>query len=101
MNSPVTDRDAADGLLLLAAACTVAELLAQIETLTKERDDAVAIARLNQQTLIGLVAGYDEERRCIEVDPDPGCLECTANTTPIDRTTGPCAYHRARKITHA
>lgn len=47
------------------------------------------------EALRGLLSAYDPERAVIDVEPDPGCLECTAGTTPHDRQTGPCAYHKA------
>ena len=47
------------------------------------------------QVLRDLLAKYDPERQCIDVEPDPGCLECTAGATPNRLNTGPCAYHRA------
>lgn len=30
--------------------------------------------------------------------PDHGCIHCTAGTVPDIHNTGPCAYHRARKL---
>jgi hypothetical protein len=98
MSAHAVDREAADRLLMLAAVQTVAELLAENASLAKRLDDALAIARINQESVIGLVARYDEERQCIPIEPDPGCLACTSGTTPNDRNTGPCAFHRAKGV---
>lgn len=40
------------------------------------------------------LATTDFEESCIFIGQDAGCPECTANTVPYDRTTGPCAWHR-------
>ena len=29
---------------------------------------------------------------------ESGCLDCTANTTPVNLTTGPCVYHIAKHV---
>lgn len=44
----------------------------------------------------GFLANYDPESAAILVEPNPGCLECTAGTTPNHLNTGLCTYHQAR-----
>lgn len=48
--------------------------------------------------IMALINAYDPEEARIPVEPDPGCLLCTAGTTPYDKQTGICTYHRARRL---
>lgn len=45
-----------------------------------------------------LFKGFDGETNRINVYPDPGCLLCTAGTTPNRLNTGTCAFHRLAKF---
>lgn len=45
-----------------------------------------------------LFESYDEESSAIHIYPDPGCLICTAGTTPDRLQTGTCAFHQLRQI---
>lgn len=45
-----------------------------------------------------LLNNYDAEAHVIHVSPDPGCLECTAWTTPNNKNTGLCAFHKATNL---
>jgi hypothetical protein len=67
--------------------------------LRNERDQFRLAAQSNHDIVVDLVKRYDEERHCIDVEPDPGCLECTSGTTPNDHNTGICALHRATGVT--
>ena len=78
--------------------------LSDLGDIRREEARRVRVARLHSkaeemyETLADLLDDYDEERQAIAVEPDPGCIDCTVGTTPDDRNTGLCAFHRAWAI---
>ncbi len=48
--------------------------------------------------MLGVVQDFVKDYENGYEQADAGCLECTSGTTPNDRNTGPCAYHRAKAI---
>lgn len=52
--------------------------------------------------MLGIIKGFVDDFDNDDRTPqDAGCLDCTAGTTPNDRNTGPCFYHRAEALLKA
>lgn len=85
----------ADGLFLSPAARNAESDAALIRQLKEDVQTERLRVRAAVHVLRSFICNYDPERAVIDVEPDPGCLECTAGTTPHDRQTGLCAYHKA------
>jgi hypothetical protein len=67
------------------------DMLSTMECVMKERDEV-------WQILIKLMYWIDDQRDNAEGRwpvPNPGCVVCTAGTTPHALDTGPCVYHAA------
>lgn len=58
-------------------------------------NDAHRIAKL-EKAMKRLLNNYDPEAGAIDCTPDPGCPECTRDTTPYHLVRGPCAMHEAQ-----
>ena len=64
-------------------------------TLTAERDAALARVSALETALTEIFQRVDWESPGAAFEADSRCLQCTAGTTPNNRNTGPCAYHKA------
>lgn len=51
-----------------------------------------------KEALQELLGAYDPEQNAILCEPDPGCLQCTAGTTPNNRNTGLCPRHQLERL---
>ena len=51
-----------------------------------------------RQLIVDMMDDYDDESCSIHFMGEAGCVRCTENTTPYDKVTGLCAYHRAEEV---
>ena len=71
------------------------QFVAEIIALKAERDAALARVSELETALTEIFQRVDWESPGAAFEADSGCLQCTGGTTPNNRNTGPCAYHKA------
>ena len=71
------------------------DLIDHILRVEAERDAALARVSELETALTEIFQRVDWESPGAAFEADSGCLQCTGGTTPNNRNTGPCAYHKA------
>lgn len=73
----------------------------RLELLGRSVDRVVEERNTLRVLVADLVAIIDEVRDDTDGRwplPEPGCIDCTQGATPDRSNTGPCVYHRARRM---
>lgn len=78
-----------------------AQLDQRLQALSASIDEALIEKAALRSVIAGLLKLIDDTRSNTEgawPELDSGCIECTQGTTPDRYNTGPCAYHRGRRM---